>query len=285
MSEIFMVGDKYAAIINGKTVKRANRRALERKLNISQPVIAVESKFSINQRFGFVRDMVKMLAKGDQASVVVTGPGGLGKSHTVSAALTEAGFTDLSTLDELEVGSSVPANSYRVVKGYSTPKGLFRLLYENRNSVLVFDDCDSVLKDPVSLNLLKGALDSYSRRIISWRADMRDEDLPNVFEFKGRVVFISNISSSNMDQAIISRSLAVDLTMTSKQKVERMRFLLDQPEFMPEYTMAHKTDAMNLIDTLSDKVKDLSLRTLIQVTKIRKNGGDWKDLAEYAIVG
>ena len=285
MSEIFMVGDKYAAIINGKTVKRANRRALERKLNISQPVIAVESKFSINQRFGFVRDMVKMLAKGDQASVVVTGPGGLGKSHTVSAALTEAGFTDLSTLDELEVGSSVPANSYRVVKGYSTPKGLFRLLYENRNSVLVFDDCDSVLKDPVSLNLLKGALDSYSRRIISWRADMRDEDLPNVFEFKGRVVFISNISSSNMDQAIISRSLAVDLTMTSKQKVERMRFLLDQPEFMPEYTMAHKTDAMNLIDTLCDKVKDLSLRTLIQVTKIRKNGGDWKDLAEYAIVG
>ena len=88
MSEIFMVGDKYAAIINGKTVKRANRRALERKLNISQPVIAVESKFSINQRFGFVRDMVKMLAKGDQASVVVTGPGGLRKSHTVSAALT-----------------------------------------------------------------------------------------------------------------------------------------------------------------------------------------------------
>jgi len=285
MSEIFMVGDKYAAIINGKTVKRANRRALERKLNISQPVIAVESKFSINQRFGFVRDMVKMLAKGDQASVVVTGPGGLGKSHTVSAALTEAGFTDLSTLDELEVGSSVPANSYRVVKGYSTPKGLFRLLYENRNSVLVFDDCDSVLKDPVSLNLLKGALDSYSRRIISWRADMRDEDLPNVFEFKGRVVFISNISSSNMDQAIISRSLAVDLTMTSKQKVERMRFLLDQPNFMPDYTMAHKVDAMNLIDTLCDKVKDLSLRTLIQVTKIRKNGGDWKNLAEYAICG
>jgi len=36
---------------------------------------------------------------------------------------------------------------------------------------------------------------------------------------------------------------------------------------------------------LCDKVKDLSLRTLIQVTKIRKNGGDWKNLAEYAICG
>jgi len=73
--------------------------------------------------------------------------------------------------------------------------------------------------------------------------------------------------------------------MSSKQKVERMRFLLTQPEFMPDYTMAHKTDAMNLIDTLCDKVKDLSLRTLIQVTKIRRNGGDWKNLAEYAICG
>ena len=287
MSEIFMVGDKYAAIINGKTVKRANRRALERKLNVSQPVIAVESKFSINQRFGFVRDMVKMLAKGDQASVVVTGPGGLGKSHTVSAALTEAGFTDLSTLDELEVGSSVPANSYRVVKGYSTPKGLFRLLYENRNSVLVFDDCDSVLKDPVSLNLLKGALDSYSRRIISWRADMKDDELPQSFEFKGRVVFISNLASDKLDQAIITRSMAVDLNMTTEQKVERMRHLVsDSKEFMPEFDMAHKVDALNLIDKLRDRVKELSLRTLIQVTKIRKSAGaNWANLAEYSICG
>jgi hypothetical protein len=287
MSSIFMVGDKFAANINGKVVKRANRRALERMLKVSGPVVApTESKFSINQRFGFVRDMVQMLAKGDQASVVVSGPGGLGKSHTVSAALADAGFTDLSVLDELSDGAVVPDKSFRVVKGYSTPKGLYRVLFENRNSVVVFDDCDSVLKDPVSLNLLKAALDSYSRRIISWRADTRDEELPNVFEFKGRVVFISNLASSSMDQAIISRSLAVDLTMTAKQKVERMRFLLEQKDFMPDYEKHHKVDAMNLIDKLCDEVKELSLRTLIQVTKIRKSAGaNWKDLAEYAIVG
>jgi len=143
MSSIFMVGDKFAANINGKTVKRANRRALERMLKASSPVVGpTESKFSINQRFGFVRDMVQMLAKGDQASVVVSGPGGLGKSHTVSAALADAGFTDLSVLDELSDGAVVPDKSFRVVKGYSTPKGLYRVLFENRNSVVVFDDCD-----------------------------------------------------------------------------------------------------------------------------------------------
>ena len=81
-------------------------------------------------------------------------------------------------------------------------------------------------------------------------------------------------------------SLAVDLTMTPEQKVDRMRYLLDQPAFMPEYSKEHKADALQLIGELVDRVKDLSLRTLIQVTKIRKSAGaKWRDLAEYAICG
>lgn len=250
-------------------------------------VKSVESRFTINERFGFVSDMVAMLAKGDQASVVVSGPGGLGKSYTVVDALAKCGLKDISTLDDLAIGTRINATkSFRVIKGYSTPKGLYRTLYENKDGVVVFDDCDSVLKDPVSLNLLKAALDSYDRRIISWRADIKDEDLPTTFEFKGRVVFISNLPSEALDQAIISRSLAVDLTMTPEQKIDRMRYLLDQPGFMPDYPKQYKVDALDLIGGLVDKVKELSLRTLIQVTKIRKSAGArWKDLAEYAITG
>lgn len=250
-------------------------------------VKSVESRFTINERFGFVSDMVAMLAKGDQASVVVSGPGGLGKSYTVTDALTKCGLKDISTLDDLAVGTRIHGSkAFRVIKGYSTPKGLYRTLYENKDGVVVFDDCDSVLKDPVSLNLLKAALDSYDRRIISWRADIKDEDLPTTFEFKGRVVFISNLPSDALDQAIISRSLAVDLTMTAEQKIDRMRYLLDQPGFMPDYSKEHKNDALDLIGGLVNKVKELSLRTLIQVTKIRKSAGArWKDLAEYAITG
>ena len=248
---------------------------------------AVESRFSINERFGFVSDMIAMLASGDQASVVVTGPGGLGKSFTVTKALADAGMVDVSLLDEFNIGDKINTKtSFRVIKGYSTPKGLYRTLYENRNGVVVFDDCDSVLKDPVSLNLLKGALDSYERRIISWRADIRDEDLPTSFEFRGRVVFISNMSSVQLDQAILTRSMVVDLTMTNSQKIERMRFLLSQSDFMPEFESKYKQDAMDLIDRLQDEVKELSLRTLIQVTKIRKaSPRNWQDLAEYTTCG
>jgi replication-associated recombination protein RarA len=230
--------------------------------------------------------MVNMVANGDQVSVIVSGPGGLGKSYTVNEALEESGLEDISMLDPVDRAFIDKECTYQVVKGYSTAKGLYRTLYENREGVLVFDDCDSVLKDTTSLNLLKAALDSYDQRIISWRADLKDADLPQSFEFKGRIIFISNMPSVALDQAILSRSMVVDLSMDTEQKVERMRFLLEQDGFMPEYSDTHKEEALELIDTLKDHVKELSLRTLIQATKIRKSGGKtWKDLCEYTICG
>ena len=257
-------------------------------VKVSAPAnTVVPSRFTINQRFGFVTDMVNMVAQGDQASVIICGPGGLGKSHTVISSLKDRGFTDITLADDFAEGTRINAKkSYTVVKGYSTAKGLYRTLFENQDGVIVFDDCDSVLKDPVSVSLLKTALDSYSRRVITWRADFKDDELPNSFLFRGRVVFISNMSSAQLDQAIITRSLCVDLSMTSEQKVERMRHLLTKADFMPEYDQAHKQDAMDLIDQLRDKVKELSLRTLIQCTKIRKsNSRNWAELAEYACCG
>jgi len=252
------------------------------------PAVIPESRFTINERFKFVGDMVTMLANGQQSSVVVTGPGGLGKSFTVTKALEANNLKDVSSVAEFEVGTTINAKrAFRVIKGYATPKGLYRALYENRDGILVFDDCDSVLKDPVSISLLKGALDSYSKRIISWRADIKDEDLPTVFEFKGRIIFISNYSSWELDQAIISRSMSVDLTMTTQQKCDRMRHLISQSDFMPEYAATFKSDAMDLIESLKDRVKELTLRTLIQATTIRKANpnGNWKNLAEYAMCG
>lgn len=267
---------------NGRRMTQKYKAELANALIVK----AAESRFTINQRFGFTADMVTMLAKGQQPSVVVTGPGGLGKSHTVVEALVKAGLEDLTFLENFQVGDRLPPKAFRVVKGFATPKGLYRELYQARDGVIVFDDCDSVLKNDDAVNLLKGALDSYDRRIISWKADMQDDNLPNSFEFRGGVVFISNLPAQSLDQAIITRSLAVDLTMTTEQKVERMRYLLTLATFMPSFTAANKRDAMDLIEKVKDKAKELSLRTLIQATKIRASGlPNWKDLAEYAICG
>lgn len=250
-----------------------------------KPVSA--EKFGINERFSFVEKLVSMVAGGVQPSAVITGQGGLGKTYTVMKTLKDSGLVDYNELiSTLPVGSTVDMSKCFVqIKGFSTPKGLYRTLFENQNATIVFDDCDSILKDPVALNLLKGALDSYSKRIISWNSESfrGEDDIPRSFEFKGRIVFISNMDQDKIDQAIRSRSMMIDLTMTDDQKIDRMEHIAQSEEFMPEYTAQIKADALQLIRDVKDDAKEISLRTLISVAKIRASNKDWKDLATYVL--
>jgi hypothetical protein len=148
----------------------------------------------------------------------------------------------------------------------------------------VFDDCDSILTDSDAVNLLKGALDSYDTRIISWNSTRPDEDLPRSFQFTGGVVFISNRPINKIDQALRTRSMCVDLTMTVDQKLDRMEAIVDG-DFLPNITMKFKRDALELIRELRDEAREISLRTLITVARIRaQNDRDWKDLATYSLI-
>jgi hypothetical protein len=237
-----------------------------------------QSQWDINTRFEFVTQLVDMVARNKAVSLIVTGPGGLGKTHTVRAALESAGLKDASGFD-----SEVPERSFKVIKGYSTAKGLYRELFLNKDSVIVFDDTDSILKDPVALNLLKGALDSYDKRIISWNADMKDDDLPRSFQFNGRVIFISNLKRAQMDSALKTRAYVVDLAMNLQQKIDRMSALTNSAEFMPQFDIQHKRDALKLIQDIGTRAKEVSLRSLQAVTRIRAAGGNWRALAEYTL--
>jgi len=286
------VSGNYVAKVGTKTIKSYSKSYVERKVRAMtgdmQEAVAVatekSSRFDINTRFGFVEKLVTMVASGVQPSAVITGEGGLGKTFTVTKTLTENGYSDISSLADFEVGAVINTRKcFTMVKGYSTAKGLYRTLFENNKSIIVFDDCDAVLKDPVALNLLKGALDSYGKRIISWNADMRDDDLPRSFEFTGRVIFISNMDQSKIDQAIRSRSMMIDLSMTLDQKIERMEHIALSAEFLPEYDKKVKTDALALIRDIKEDCKEISLRTLIAVSKVRASNKDWKDLATYML--
>lgn len=293
-TEIFFDGKKVTTGKTGTELERVvewhyrkmtgTKLAFATIMGDQKPVENVAEKFDINKRFGFVEKLVNMVAASVQPSAVITGEGGLGKTYTVVKTLENAGYKDISDLAEFQVGTILNTRKcFTMVKGYSTPKGLYRTLFENKNSVIVFDDCDSVLKDPVALNLLKGALDSYGKRVISWNADIRDDDLPRSFSFEGRVIFISNLDQTKIDQAIRSRSMMIDLSMTVDQKIDRMEFIAKSDEFLPEYEADAKADAISLIRELKDAAKEISLRTLISVTKIRASNTEWKDLATYML--
>ena len=286
------VSGNYMAKVGSKTIKSYSKAYVERKVkalagDLTEAVaVATEksNRFDINTRFGFVEKLVTMVATGVQPSAVITGEGGLGKTYTVTKTLETNGYKDISDLAEFQVGEIVNTRKcFTTVKGYSTAKGLYRTLFENNKSIIVFDDCDAVLKDPVALNLLKGALDSYGKRIISWNADMRDDDLPRSFEFTGRVIFISNMDQSRIDQAIRSRSMMIDLSMTLDQKIDRMEHIALSDAFLPEYDSKVKTDALSLIREIKDDCKEISLRTLIAVSKVRASNKDWKELATYML--
>jgi hypothetical protein len=200
-------------------------------------------------------------------SLIVTGEGGIGKTYSITST----------------IGESFLENSQWVqFKGFSTARGLYNTLFDNNGKLIVFDDCDSVLEDKVAINILKSALDSYDTRTISWMSKMnKSDEYPNQFNFTGRIIFISNKSKESIDQAILSRSLTVDLSMTFSEKIERMSHILEN--ILPEMPMLIKKESLEFLGELKDN-KNLTIRSLITVCKIRNTFSDtWKDMAKYMI--
>lgn len=247
----------------------------------------VEKEFSINERFKIMEDYVDMVAKRELASTLVTGEGGLCKTFTVMKSLRDSGLQDVA---KMEIGARLDGyRGYVVVKGYSTPKGLYRTLYENRNQVIVFDDCDNVLKDPTAVNLLKAALDSYDERVITWNSEgfsNNDDDLPKRFNFEGGVIFISNMPKHKIPQAIRSRAMCADVGMTRSEIIERMRVIVQADEFMPEYEMTAKMEAVEFVaeNAYNPMIQELNLRSLVNVIKARTSKPEsWQRLGLYSM--
>lgn len=224
--------------------------------------------FTVEERYNYLSEFTTMVAKGLANSCIITGEGGLGKTFTTVNAIEETGV------------------EYVKISGYSTPRGLFETLYDNNGKLLLFDDCDSVLEDKVSQNILKIALDSNDERIVSWASRVpKGSSYPKEFEYTGRIIFISNLDQSKIPQALLTRGFKVDLTMTFEEKIERLHQIY--PYLAQKYDVVWflVREAVYFLEDNKEIIKSLSLRTLIDVIKIIKNSDDWTwmDTAKYAI--
>ena len=209
--------------------------------------------------------LTKMVGRGIQPSLVVTGGAGMGKTHLVKQTLADMG------LDE--------SSDFVHFKGRATPAGLFITLYENSDKIIVLDDCDSVFKDDDAVNILKGALDSYDSRKISYITSkpLKDEfgiEVPRHFEFTGRIIFISNIEQSKLDEAIRSRSFVADIDMTQDQMFTRIEQLM--PKMESRIPLAAKEQALQLMKELNVEFSglDINLRSFIKAARICAMGFD-----------
>ena len=234
-----------------------------------------KTQFHINERFKMLEQLCRMAIKGTRCSLIITGEGGLGKTYTVKKQIEYANLFSSGDPD---------TSDYKFVKGFTTAKGLYNTLYNWNGKLIIFDDCDEVFKNDIATGILKGALDSYDERIVCWVTNKEGGDIPNEFVFTGRIIFISNLSAERMDQAILSRSSHVDLTMSIADKVSRMNNILYSPGFMPEVTKEVKDEAFQVLMDFADDCKNLTMRTLIEVIDYARSGEeDWQKLAEYVI--
>lgn len=246
----------------------------------------------MRSRFAVLDDMTRAVKGGHVRAMIVTGAPGVGKSFGVEQVLSKHDVF-------AEVANDSKLKQYEIVKGAMSALGLYKKLYEysDRKSIVVFDDCDSILLDDVSLNILKAALDSSKKRTISWNTDSRSlkqEGVPQTFEFKGGCIFITNINFENVKSkklrdhldALESRCHYLDLTInTEREKMLRIKQIVNDGMLNDyEFQDFEKEELVEFINVNRKKMRELSLRAVLKLADLRKSMHNWKHVASITMM-
>ena len=261
----------------GATILEFYEAAIKR----TQEAVARETDEEIytrlGERFEILDQMTKAVKDGQIRAMIVSGPPGVGKSFGVEKVLLKSELFNI-------LAEKKP--KFEVVKGAMSSIGLYSKLYEfaAEGNVVVFDDCDSILMEDLSLNILKGALDSGSRRFISWNTDsriLRSEGIPDRFEFKGAAIFITNIKFEHVRSkklrdhldALESRCHYIDLQMdTSREKILRIKQVVKQGQMLERYDFPEcvEDEIIEFVEANQDKLRELSLRMVLKIADLKK---------------
>ena len=265
---------------------------------VATPIVAAKIEESdeaimerIGERFDIMDSMTQAVVDGVVRSMIVVGPPGVGKSFNVVKKLEEANLFNM-------IGGDI---RFEVVKGATTALGLYAKLYEysKEGDVLVFDDCDSILMDELSLNILKAALDTNKKRTIHWNSDsklLQREGIPNKFDFKGACIFITNIKFDNVRSAKLrdhlsaleSRSHYIDLSMnTMRDKMLRIKQIARTGELFKEYKFENGEDheILTFMEECQGRLREMSLRCAVKLADLRKTMPmNWKRTAEVTLM-
>lgn len=244
----------------------------------------------IAKRFRVMNTILKGVVGGDIPSVIISGAPGCGKSYTVEELANRAKLDG-----EL--------NKVHHVKGKMSAFALFLALWENRDrgDLLVLDDADSIFEDQDAFNIMKAALDSGARRTVHWatmNSHMQDNDIPQHFEYRGSVIFLTNKDfnreidrNSRMSphfKALVSRCGYLDLKVHQPNEILiRVKQVVKESDLMYNLGMPDdKADEIiEWVDQNVDRMREVSIRTINKLAGYVKSCGDeWKDMAEVMML-
>ena len=247
----------------------------------------------INERFQILDEMTEAVAYSHVRSMIVSGPPGVGKSHGTERVLWE--INGIEALAKVDV-------KYTFIKGSISPIGLYQQLFKHceQDHVVVFDDCDEVLMDAISLSLLKAALDTSRKRVLSWNKESRallESGTPDSFEFKGGVIFITNLDFLNVRskllaphlEAMMSRSHYLNLDInTLRDKYLRIKGVVLGSGMLDEYdfSVEQRDEIMQFVKDNVSRLNELSLRTVIKIADLvrMKKGNGWQRIANITLM-
>ena len=226
-------------------------------------------------RFATLDRMIDGVISGAVRVLIIAGSAGIGKTYRAELALESA-------RDEGKI-------QYTAVKGHLRATGLFRLLWDNKEAgqIILLDDSDAAFQDEQSLGILKAALDSSVRRTISWRTEKNfvddlGEEIPKTFEYKGSIIFISNINFIKVIEqgkslaphmaALVDRSFYIDLNMKNhREHMLRVFDVLDRSDMAS--TLCLSETQVGTIKAFIKKhhnrlMNGVSLRTVLKLGQI-----------------
>lgn len=254
----------------------------------------------VSDRFEIMYKVTRGCAQGAIRSLILSGAGGIGKTYGVTEVVENERKSRQAQI-EMMPDAGIPELIVEVIGGYMTSMALYMALYRNRfeNSLLIFDDCDVVLEDSKSINLLKHALDTTPVRTVSYASDaqaLKDADIPQTFQFQGTIIVISNLDFHSIVarnrnklvphlQALMTRALLLDLKLhTNRDKVIWINHVVQSTNMLVNEGLSGEQQqiAMKYLEQNQDSLLSLSFRSVRQIAGFMKT--DWKNWQQYANV-
>jgi hypothetical protein len=257
------------------------------KLNRPDAVILKELK----ERFTLLELLSEAAALGQIRALVVSGGPGIGKTFRIQQVLERVSRQEM----------------YEVNSGGVSPVNVYKLGYRTRmpRQVAVLDDADEIFRDEDSLNLVKAMCDSSLTRKVSWlkeSAALREEDIPQVYEYEGAMIFVTNLDmqgaidegrSANIPhyEALISRAMYLDLRIyTRREKAIWVSHVATEGKIFAREGIDTKTGA-KILKYISDKreeLRTLDVRTVLKMCQlvnspkvVKEFGGKWETAADH----
>ena len=304
----------YATLEKGKRENNSVNNSVKNTQKKMDETVYSDPKYV----FEDIKTLTKFVAQGGSKSLIVCGMGGIGKTYEVT-----------STLRKIY---GEPGDKYTYHSGAKiSPRSFYSAVFRERDMLQVWDEADSILKQDDTVMMLKPALDTSGKPAMEYvtntlpmtgknEAEIRDYCLqcdeadtlvytnnpnklkdgemvfPSKFYFDGQMIFISNMRASEIEEAIKSRSIFLDVYLSATDVMNRMKTIMkaqypdETDESLNEFfdtmgaSVPDEGPVTYMTPELARRNKPLTIRSLVLGMALKKAGVEsWERIASMYV--